>query len=285
MVNKNILFDIIKNKLIETVSKFELSKSKKGRKYKYSNLQCINVLLTVLFQGCSYRDACLHLEKNAFTSIFKRIQIWESNNLFSDLFTESLNKYKNDNKLNILYADSTDIKNICGLNININYSIKFKSKRAANLTLLCDDNKIPIIYEISKASKKDCNILEDIIVKNNLKSKNKTYIVADKGYFTKKVIRKGYKKRNIILVLPKKNYNKNKRKLKTKWYKRPRVRHSNKMKHILRNRYKVENLFARLHKTFKRLSNLYDKKITKYKMFIEIAFSALILEHFIQNPK
>jgi len=50
------------------------------------------------------------------------------------------------------------------------------------------------------------------------------------------------------------------------------------MKLVLKSRFKVENLFARLHKTFKRISKLYDKHIRKYKMFIEIAICGLILE-------
>ena len=48
---------------------------------------------------------------------------------------------------------------------------------------------------------------------DNIKFKNKVYMSADKGYFTKKETKMEYKKRGIILALPKKHYNK---KIKTK---------------------------------------------------------------------
>jgi transposase len=278
MVNKYILFDIIKKELIERVNIYDSNKIKKGRNYKYSNLDCINVFLTVLFEGRSYRDACTNFSKHSFTSIFKRIKNWELNNVFNDLFKNITNKYKKNKIFSELYVDSTDIQNICGLKDNVDYSYKFKSKRALKITVICDEHKIPVNYDLSKSSKKDCVILKNMINDDNIKFKNKVYMSADKGYFTKKETKMEYKKRGIILALPKKNYNKKKKKLKTKWFKRPRVRHSNKMKLVLKSRFKVENLFARLHKTFKRISKLYDKHIRKYKMFIEIAICGLILE-------
>ena len=278
MVNKYILFNVIKNELVKRVNIYDSKKIKIGRKYTYSNLDCITVFLTVLFEGRSYRDACTHFSKHSYTSIFKRIKNWESSNVFNNLFKNLTNKYKNSKIFSELYVDSTDIQNISGTKDNIDYSYKFKSKRALKLTVICDDKKIPINYDLSKSSNKDCVILKKMINSDNIKFKNNVYMSADKGYFTKKETKIEYKKRGIILALPKKCYNKKKRKLKTKWFKRPRVRHSNKMKLALKSLFKVENLFARLHKTFKRISKLYDKQLTKYRMFIEVAICGLILE-------
>ena len=100
---------------------------------------------------------------------------------------------------------------------------------------------------------------------------------ADKGYFTKQTVKKSYLKKGIQLIVPKKNYKK--KKLKTKWYKRSIVRHSKVIKGILKERIKIEHVNNRIHRSFKRLHILYDKQITKFKAFIEMALSGLILEH------
>ena len=70
-----------------------------------------------------------------------------------------------------------------------------------------------------------------------------------------------YINNSVTLVVPKKNYNKKKKKLKTKWYKRPKVRHTQEMKDMLKQRVKIEYVNNRIHRSFKRVHHLYEKQI------------------------
>ena len=57
-------------------------------------------------------------------------------------------------------------------------------------------------------------ILEKLADKHEIYNKNKIYLCADKGYYTKKITRQMYINKGITLVVPKKNYNKKSKNLK-----------------------------------------------------------------------
>jgi len=249
--------------------------AKKGRKYLYSNEICLDIFLDVLIEGVTYRYACKHIKnKNAYTSIYKRIKKWIENNIFINIYDNAVSEYLKKNELCNLYVDSTDVINLNGNKEYTNYSFKHRSKRCIRITIISTDNKIPIYYDISKASKKDSNILENIIETNDIKFKKNTYICGDKGYQTNKKIRNKYKKRKITLCVPKKSYKKEKPKNKRK---RQIERQSKGMKIVLKKRTLIENLFSRLHRTFKRINKMYDKRKDKYKSYLCVALTALII--------
>ena len=64
----------------------------------------------------------------------------------------------NNTPINNLYIDSTDV-----MNYNCSKKYTYKSfklhKQAVRLSIICDDNKIPLIHKVDKAQKND-SILE-----------------------------------------------------------------------------------------------------------------------------
>jgi len=82
---------------------------------------------------------------------------------------------------------------------------------------------------------------------------------------------KGFK-----LLTPKKKY-KRKKVYKTKNYKSKIKRHSEQMKKELNNRIKIEHFNSIYHRSYKRLSKIYDRKISNYNGFVNIAFSVMTI--------
>jgi hypothetical protein len=49
------------------------------------------------------------------------------------------------------------------------------------------------------------------------------------------------------------------------------------MKNVLKNRIFIEHVNNVIHRSFKRLDKIYDRKINSFKGFIELAFSVITL--------
>lgn len=212
----------------------------------------------------------------------RRYNDYVNNGIINNVYNEQLKYYFLNNDINEIYIDSTDIQN---KNLPKQYTYKsFKlNKQALRFTILCDDKKIPLDYSITKAKDVDNNLGYYLLMKSKLKCKYKTLIFGDKGYQMKK-----YKLDNILehnnlrLIVPKKKYKK-KKVYKTKNYKPKikRLRYSKQMKMGLKNRIKIEHLNSIIHRSYKRLDKIYDKKIGTFECrsvaFIKLAISNIII--------
>lgn len=152
--------------------------------------------------------------------------------------------------------------------MSTNYTYKsFKlKKQALRLTIIGDDNKIPLDYAINSAHLSDAilgyNKPDGLLINTNINANNnKIHIFGDKGYqFNENKLSNLLINKKIKMVTPKKKYKK--RTYKTKNYKsqRKRIRHSKKMKEGLKKRIVIEHINSILHRSYKRISRVHEKK-------------------------
>ena len=190
------------------------------------------------------------------------------------------NKYMNNNPINNLYIDSTDV-----MNYNCSKKYTYKSfklhKQAVRLSIICDDNRIPLTHKVDKAQKNDSVLGFELAHKFKVPDKKIHYLVADKGYIMKDYNKiKLLKNNKLKIITPKKKYKK-KKKYKTKNYKPKikRIRHSIQIKAALKKRIIVEHCNSILHRSFKRLSKIYDRSIYTYNGFVMLATICMIINY------
>lgn len=243
------------------------------RKPKYSNEYYLERIIFILKSGCSLRESNNTKIVNHYSSIHKKFKLWTNKGFFNNLFNEFIMSYKRKlrNKITkhsrkssilTLFIDSTNIRNKNGKQfIGRNYQDKFKNGN--KITVICDENKIPLIININKANIHDAKILSTNESINKSLDKinkdiklNKIILVGDKGYILNKTKKKLLLKRNIKLIYP---YRKNQKSKNSK---------TNEEK--LKKRPLVENLFATL-KQFKKIQFRYENTILAYEGFVKIA--------------
>ena len=102
-----------------------------------------------------------------------------------------------------------------------------------------------------------------MISKLNINLKKNSFIMGDKGYIVKKKIY--YRKKIKIEIVT----NKRKNQL---------IQNNDKETQLLKKRYLVENCFALLKNTFKRIRHITDRKIENYKTFFIMALTCQIIQ-------
>jgi hypothetical protein len=152
-------------------------------------------------------------------------------------------------------------------------------KQAIRLSIICDDNRIPLIHQIDKAKKNDSTLGFELANKLTISDKKLHYLAGDKGYTMNNENKSSLLKCNKLkLIVPKKEYKK-KKKYKTKNYKPTikRIRHSKQIKEALNKRIIVEHTNSILHRSFKRLDKIYDRSIYTYNGFVMLATVCMII--------
>lgn len=233
----------------------------------------------VLIEGVTWRIASKLIKqtyafKNTLNRHFNR---WSSDGIFDGLHNSLLSSYKSKHEITELKIDSTDVMN---LNCSKKYTSKsYKlGKQAIRVSIITDQNNVPINESIDKPSIHDSKLGIDLMVTTNANNKKRIFIGADKGYIVdKQTVEALIRTKGFKLVTPKKEYKK-KKIYKTKNYKPKvkKVRHSRQMKSVLKNRIYIEHFNSVYHRSYKRLAKIYDRKIENYKAFMDIAFSVII---------
>ena len=67
------------------------------------------------------------------------------------------------------------------------------------ISVICDNNKIPLVWELSKPQKAYIEGCISLIPKLNVNLKKKSYVIGDKGYIVNKKYYRN-KKNNIKIV-------------------------------------------------------------------------------------
>jgi len=212
------------------------------------------------------------------STLNRRFNHWVTNGVILDTYEELLDKYLNTHNIDELHIDSTDIQN---KNMPKEHTYKsFKlSKQSMRLTVIGDNNKAVLDYSIDKAKQPDSVLGYNLLIKNNINMKNKIRVYGDKGYhMTDKKRNEILKKSKMELIVPKKRY-KRKKKYKTKNYKpkRKRIRHSQQMKDGLKRRVNVEHINSHLHRSYKRIDKIFEKKIETFDAFVKLAISMILI--------
>jgi transposase len=240
------------------------------RKSKYTNEYYLKKIIFILKTGISYRDATDSNIKNHYSSIFKKFKQWNEAKIFENLYDELIKKYKRKIKRKIhksqiidLFIDSTMIRNKNGKDVlSVNYQDKFKNGN--KITVIVDNNLVPLFVDFEMAKVAEIKILEKGINNNKIKMfANKTNLIADAGYISK-VIEKRLGRRNIKFIT---QFRKNQKKTNTRYERRK-----------LKKRSRIERFFASL-KQFKRIQLRYDSKLENFKCYTFIAFVFLIIRN------
>ena len=235
-----------------------------GRRNKYELEVYVDLILKVFKTGISW----YLVDNNIYGDTIRKKYIkWIKLGIFDKIYSDLKNNYLENNSIQNLYVDSTDIANVNGY-LDFGYNYKHKNKKAIKITTIIDDNQFPLFDQINKASVHDTKIMDEIIDNNILDIQasyhNPVYIAADKGYVCKKIKDK-LKDKNIIYATPNKKNKKKKQKL-TKKY-----------KECLKNRFKIEQYFSFIKRSFKRIKNIVDRSMVTYNSFLLIASSVMII--------
>ena len=235
----------------------------------------------MLVNGVSLDIASLLIKNTTSvrSTINRKFHEWIDNKIIYDTYNKIQTNYMNNNIITEAYIDSTDIMNANCDHKYTGKSIKLK-KQALKLSFICDQNKVPISpYQLDKPIVHDSRTGFEVIIQTNMNNNKPTNLAGDKGYILDKQTREQLlKTKGIRLICPKKKYIK-KKVYKTKNYKyiKERIRHSKQMKNTLTNRIYVEHTNNAIHRSFKRLDKIFDRKIESFEGFIDLAFSIITL--------
>ena len=232
------------------------------KKYYFSFFSVKNKLL-IYFS----RTLGIHIYNNVYKHYIKLNKI----NLFKDTYIELLKKYliKTKNKtLKSLYTDTTFIVNKKGID-NKARNKYMKNKNCNKVSIITDNNFIPIDIQIFKGNLNDSNILQQQFINIDTNINYSKYFIADKGYCSSK-IRKLLISKNILPIIP---YNKRNTKDKNKintLTKNEKIRY--------KKRIKIEHIFSNLKSNHK-LENRYEKYINNYEGLLYLYFIKRIYKY------
>jgi hypothetical protein len=138
------------------------------------------------------------------------------------------------------------------------------------LSIIADKNRIPLTYSIHPAYNNDSYLGFELAKTLKLNDNIEHYLVGDKGYYMNK-LKKDYllKNNKLKLLVPKKKYKKN--------TKSTQVHHSAHMKQLLKNRIVIEHTNSIIHRSFKRIHQIYEKTKNSYDAFIKLALICMII--------
>lgn len=257
--------DLIK-KFIDITSNWitilDLNNYKTGRINNEPVQNYVKKISNVLFYNYSWESF------DTTTKYRKKFNKWNSMGIFNFVYLDLYKKYIKRRWFKNLFIDSSIVQNFNCSDKNIDFYYKIKSKKQTKLNIISDNNNVVHSYIITNPKKHDVSVVKQLVsgIKCNL-NKN-TYIAGDKGYITKKYkyvkqINKVIK--TVLLISPKRNNQTKKRLNKCK-------------REILKKRFKVEQVFSHLKRTYLRLSKLHDKKMETYETYLMMAMSCQIIK-------
>src|SRR5438105_4498552 len=231
-----------------------LNKHTVGRYLKKEFYHYIDVILMVLKTGMAWRQ--IPLKELHYTTYHKFFIKLVKLDLFSLAYKIILlcHHKHNSNQLDILFIDSTLIKNINGSQL-LGKNPCDRGRNGNKITVIVDKFGIPISIHLASANIHDSKLINTSIKKSFIKLVN-CKIVGDRGYINEKIKIDLSKKNNINLIYP---YRNNQRK-----------ENITNNKQLLKKRHIVENFFSWL-KRRKRIQQRYEKKYINYLNFVYLA--------------
>jgi len=216
-------------------------------------------------------------------SIYNEFNKWTKDNVFEEAFYKFINdkyfkisKVKKNKNIN-LFIDVTKITNSLGSE-GIAINAEYKKKNVTHLTVICDQNKLPlsvscldinkIIYNSRKTSVHEIRNVQNTLDNINLSIKNyiDLNLIGDRGYISQEKFK--IMGREVNIITPKR--------------KNQHIKNTYKEKKLLKNRYTIENLFATI-KSNNRIMIRKDKKLNCYLSFFYINMLEIHIKYALKN--
>lgn len=251
IIQINQLFENILLELINSYNK----EYKIGRPKKCSNKQYLTYIFYVAKTGCGWEYINGIVSGDA---VRKKFNDWTNKNIFKDTWSIILHIYQTF-KLDFddLFIDASHIKNVLGTeSIGSNHYDRYRN--GTKLSIITDDEGIPISIKLDKSSVHDIDML--IPTLDNVDVSTTCNLIGDKGYISDPIQKELYKNKCINLITQKK------KNMKTKNTKNELAK--------LKKRVIIEHTFAWI-KSYKRIRNRYDKKLQIFESFIYFVASNL----------
>jgi hypothetical protein len=232
----------------------------KYKSQKYTLEYILAHILYIIKFSISWRSIGINIYNNIYKHYIKLNNI----NIFQNTYIELLNKYlkKTKNKtLKYCYTDTSFIINKRGVDFKARNKF-MKNKYCNKLSLIVDNNFIPINIRIYEGNINDSNILQQQIKYIEKYMEHINFFICDKGYCSS-IIRNILNNNNIIPIIPFNNRNtKDKSKIK-------KLTDSEKYKY--KKRIRIEHIFGNL-KILNKFGVRYEKYIKNYKGLIYLYF-------------
>jgi len=195
------------------------------------------------------------------STIRKRFVVWSNNNIFYDAYIEMYRSYTFNITFKRLFIDSTIIQNKNCSDENVTFGgHKLKGKKQSKISIISDSNGCILSYINSNPKPFDNQFIKPLISKLNVNLKKGATVIGDKGYINKQ---KRFKNNKIkLLAVKRKNQKPN----------------NAKDKKILKDRYKVEQTFSHLKRSYKRIDTIEDKKLQNYETFLMMAVTCQFIK-------
>jgi hypothetical protein len=255
------------------------SKYKERRKRKFELkeylMSFIKVLKTITkWEGLRSAD---DKYPNHWKSVYNEFNKWTKDGIFNtafDIFVKNnyfkLNKIRNNRRIT-MFIDATKINNLRGRE-GITMNNEYRKKNITPLTLICDDNKLPIALSTIKHNKvyrngrktshHEITGVQDALdtIPFDIPSYVKIDIIGDKGYLTSDNFH--IKNRKVSIIAPKR--------------KNQKVKNTGKELMMLNKRSKVEHVFA----TLKSNHRVYVRSETKLNHFYSFVYLTILETYF-----
>lgn len=256
------------SKFIDSYYNKNNGKRKAGRPCLFPTFVYVKYIFRVLLKISTWNKLKPHYQNKRCTgnAIFKKFDKWTKEGVIKLFYLKYLKKYANKFKnIDNFYIDSTVIQN--GNNSqNVGFSPKIKNKKSIKLSIICDKNKVVTDMYVSKSNIHDSKLILPVIKNTTTVVTNKAInLIGDLGYITNKETLKKLKKQKVKLITPvRKNM---KKKL------------SKSKKLLLKKRYNVEHVFSLLKRSFKKINQIFERKIQNYYSWIYIASTYEMLKY------
>lgn len=287
------LFKNYYNKIIEIINTEVPIK----RKYKINNEYCLEKIYEILKTGISWNN--LYTINCHYSTIYKRFKQWIKLDIFNKIWNYIIQDYtfkqysKNILHFKTLFIDSTMVRNHLGHDcIGRNYQDRFRN--ATKISVICDNNKIPLCAIYYPATIHDSVTIEDSlnacyskIYKCNFNDKRyHNTLVADKGYIIDSEKRKDLLnnfKTKLLTPSRQKSEKQKKKEIKKRKETKNKKKINKEKKSIKKNdryllsiRYKIENVFNRLDK-YRRIRYREDRQLNTFIAFNQLAMISLTI--------
>ena len=254
---------LVKNITLEVI-KLLFPPSKIGRKPKHTNEEYLKEIFYVLKEGIGWDySKGLKVTGDALRKIFKKWTDGEVFKLVWAIVVDIYSTFKLD--FNDVFIDASFIKNYMGSEtVGKNHYDRFK--KATKLSIITDDIGAPIGIILDKGNVHDIKLVTDTIRSIQLPLNSVENLIADKGYCSKSLKGKLYRKYMMQLITPRKKKKGQKGKIRGR---KP------KLEYKLKDRFIVEHTFA-WFKHYARLFRRKDRKIKNFESFVFLGASNII---------